>query len=566
MRKYFNNLTISKRLTMGFAAIIFFCILIGVYSVASFRQISEETQNMYEGPYSKMKAVLTIKADIIKIQSLMQEISTLNNAAAISAVSEQTKFYENDVFEQFKAFQNDFDGDQELLMNLKLAFIDWKPIREEIVNLSLAGMRDIAVRITNQEGVSQVEHLMKSIDPFVEYAEQATEQFVTDTQAVSQFSFVVNILLIAVTCLVSILIAVLTARSIVRPLKKIQSATIKMSQGDLSAILSSPYHDEIGLLTNSLSGTLASFNGVIQDVSQSLNRMAQGDMAFTVTGDYQGDFLPIQSSLNGILSSLNRMLVQIGQTTTAVADGSSNVFAESEKLTRSVKLEADKMNLLGGITEQVAQQAGQNAQRALQASGLTADVLSQAAAGNEKMLKMLDSMGKIEKSSVDIHKMVDIMDSIAFQTTILSLNASIEAARAGLHGKGFAVVADEVRALAAKSIEAADQTRLLTNNSVENVLRGKADAQGTAEALSRIVANMEETAPLIGQISEDSTGQTEAIRKVIAIVEEISGLAEQNAQGALQSEAESRNMSQQAVILQELFAQFRLKEEEACGI
>lgn len=564
MGKGFRNLTISKKLTVGFATIIFFCILIGVYSMTSFQQISQETQNMYDGPYSKMKAVLTIKADIIKMQSLMQEISTLTDEAGITTAAALTQQYEDDVFAQFKIFQRDFDGDQELLMNLKLAFIDWKPIREEIINLSLANMRDVAVRITNDEGIGQVNYLMESIDPFVAYAQQATEQFVTDTRDFSQSAYVVNVLLIAITCMVSVLVAVLTARSIVRPLKQIQNATVKMSEGDLSAILSSPYQDEIGILTNSLSHTLASLNNMIQDVSQSLNRMARGDMAFTMTGNYHGDFLPIQQAVNGILSSLNRMLVQIGQTTTAVAEGSDNVFAEAQKLTGSVKLEADQMNLLGEITGQVSRQAGQNALRAQQASGLTADVRGQAAAGNDKMLQMLDSMEKIEQSSVDIHKMVDSMDSIAFQTTILSLNASIEAARAGVHGKGFAVVADEVRALSAKSLEAAAQTRLLADLSMENVLRGKADAQGTAQALSRIVTHMEEIAPVIGQISEDSTGQTEAIGQVIAIVEEVSGLAEQNALGALQSEAESRNMSRQAAILQELFAQFRLKEEEVC--
>lgn len=566
MRKYFNNLTISKRLTVGFAAIIFFCILIGIYSVTNFQQISKETQTMYDGPYSKMKAVLTIKADIVKMQSLMQEISTLTDEAQISAVAEQTKLYESDVFEQFKIFERDFDGDEELLMDLKLAFIDWKPIREEIINLSLADMRDIAVRITNQEGNTQVNHLMKSIDPFVSYAEQATEQFVTDTRAVSNVSYIVNLLLIVITCVVSIFIAAVTARSIVRPLKTIQNAAQKMSEGDLSAVLSSPYHDEIGNLTNALSDTLVSFNGMIQDVSQSLHRMAQGDMAFTMTGDYQGDFLPIQSALNGILSSLNHMLIQIGHTTQAVAAGSSNVFTEAEKLTGSVKLEADRMSLLSDITKQVSLQSGQNAQRAQEASGLTDDVRIQAAAGNNKMFKMLHSMEKIEQSSADIHKMVNIMDNIAFQTTILSLNASIEAARAGVHGKGFAVVADEVRALAAKSIEAADQTRILADLSMENVVNGKEDAQGTANVLNHIVANMEEIAPLIGQISQDSTEQTNSIREVIAIVDEIKGLAEQNAQGALQSEAESRNMSQQAVILQELFTQFQLKDEEAYSI
>lgn len=562
MGRYFNNLPISKRLTAGFSLIIVFCISIGIYSVVNFRHISKNTQAMYDGPYSRMQAVLTIKADIIKIHSLMQEISTLSDSDAISAAAQQTELYEDDVFEQFKLFQASYEGDSELLMKLKVAFIDWKPIREEIINLSLAEMRAVATRITNQEGIQQVNYLMDCITPFVDDTESASAQFVTDTRAVSSYSFVVNLILIAAACIISVVIATVTARSIVRPLKKIQFTSQQMQQGNLHVDISSPYRDEIGVLSNSLSHTLSSFNNVIQDVSAALERMTQGDMTYSLAGTYQGDFLPIRDALNEILVSLNRMLAQIDQTTMIVAERSLSVLSEARELSQSIRQEVDQFAQLEGITKDMSVQIERDAQRSQQTSELAAQVKRQAAEGRDKMQLMLGSMEEIHRSSAQIQKTVDSMDTISQQTTILALNASIEAARAGTHGKGFSIVAEEIRTLAEKSIEAADEARLLAKSSVDNVMRGKQNAADTSVVLEHIIDAVESIVPLIGQISADSAGQTEGIRKILMIMDDIRNLVERNATGALQSEEASQSMSQQSDILKKMVAGFHLNRSQ----
>lgn len=517
---------------------------------------------MYNGPYNKTKAILTIKADIIKMHSLMQELSTLKESSQISEVAQQIYSYEDNVFDQFKLFEKGYQGNSEKFMELKIAFIDWKPVRDEIINLSLANMMDVASRITNNEGITQVNYLMDRIEPFVEETQADTELFVTNTKAVSNSSLVVNLVLIILSCCVSILIAATTANSIVRPIKQIHMATMEMAQGNLSVPLSSTSQDEIGSLTNALSVTLSSFHNMITDVTMTLDHMAKGDMAQTLTGDYRGDFMPLRDAMNQIILSLNQALLEIGLSTNQVAASSASVLEEAVTLSQTIKLEAEEITSLNSITVQVSGQAEQNSKRSFEASELTAIIKEQAADGNNKMKEMLCSMERIEESSSDIQKMVAILEHISYQTTVLSLNASIEAARSGEHGKGFAVVAEQVRLLAAQSAKATDETRKLATTAMENALYGQTNAKGTAIVLDEILKAVESVFPLIKQISEDSSSQTDAVSQIHGIVEHIREMAQQNASGAELSEAESSKLSKQAANLQKSVDNFRLLEKE----
>ena len=122
--------------------------------------------------------------------------------------------------------------------------------------------------------------------------------------------------------------------------------------------------------------------------------------------------------------------------------------------------------------EQISAQTQVNAENAAKANQLAEKAKQDAVSGNGQMEKLLAAMEGINASSKAISGITKVIDDIAFQTNILSLNAAVEAARAGEHGKGFAVVAEEVRALAAKSAQAAGEITRMIEESINQVSTG----------------------------------------------------------------------------------------------
>ena len=176
------------------------------------------------------------------------------------------------------------------------------------------------------------------------------------------------------------------------------------------------------------------------------------------------------------------------------------------------------------------------------------------------MTEMSDSMKDITEKAGEISKIIKTIDDIAFQTNILSLNASIEAARAGSAGKGFAVVADEVGNLAKKSQEAAQDTARLIEDTITAVNRGAGITDQTAESLHRVSESFEKIDRLVGSISKASEEQSASVKQVTEGIDQISSVVQTNSATAEQSAAASEELSSQANMLNELVGHFQLRD------
>lgn len=207
----------------------------------------------------------------------------------------------------------------------------------------------------------------------------------------------------------------------------------------------------------------------------------------------------------------------------------------------------------------ITSQIQASAERCGSASDLVDKAAGYSDEADTKMEQLMTATRNIDQSSAQIVSIIKTIEDIAFQTNVLALNASVEAARAGDSGKGFSVVAEEVRSLAAKSAEAAQNTSNLINRSIQDVQTGTESTDLAVSAMQVISDCIQSIKTLMDDIDAASVQQSKMIVLVENGIKEISAVVQSNSASAEKSAAVSKELSDQARTLNNLISRFRIK-------
>lgn len=368
-------------------------------------------------------------------------------------------------------------------------------------------------------------------------------------------TFIVSLLLMVVFTL--LLFARVNA--MLKPVSEIQKAVVNISEGDFSVhVDESRKGNEIGVLQTASSKLVDTLFHIISDANKILGGIVGGDLTMADMEEYPGDFNELSKSVNAIRRTLNYLLLEVQESAAGVSNGSKQLMEAADKLSEGTLSQSTSIQKLEQDVDGVVQRINSNSDHCQIVNEKLVNLNNLIGTGNSEMAELFHVIEEIECMSSDIRDVVGTIESIAFQTNVLALNASVEAARAGENGRGFAVVAEEVRNLAAKCGEESQKTSELIDSCLDNISKSRQYADTTFHCLSEIVTDSAEISQAFQAITEDTSRQADSAGDIQKEISNIADVVLSNTATAQQTASSTESLSEQAVKLERLVQRFKV--------
>jgi methyl-accepting chemotaxis protein len=509
------NISIGKRLALGFTIILAFAMLITGISVWRLQGVASATSEMMQNPLAKERMISDWSGKIdsgIRRTTAIARSSDQSLGAYFAEESKASSAASGELQKKIETLISD-DDEKALFTRIGEQRKVYLSSRDQINKLKTAGELDEATKIFEnvfKPGTAKYQELIVEL---LKMQRAKIDAAAVHIEEIANSSRRLLFMLAALVLAFGATSAWLLTTGIVRPLQEAVVAARRVASGDLTGHIDDSAKDETGQLLTALKDMNASLLGIVTEV---------------------------RSGTDHITTS------------------SSEIAQGNQDLSRRTEQQAGALEETASSMEELTSTVKHNADNARQANQLAASAAQVAVKGGAVVAQVVGTMDSINQSSSKIVDIIAVIDGIAFQTNILALNAAVEAARAGEQGRGFAVVASEVRNLAQRSASAAKEIKALIGDSVEKVNQGSKLVADAGVTMDEIVASVHKVSDMISEITAASSEQSAGINEVNQAIGSMDAVTQQNAALVEQAAAAAESMQQQAAALAHAVSVFKV--------
>ncbi|MEM6986663.1 MAG: methyl-accepting chemotaxis protein, partial [Pseudomonadota bacterium] len=266
----------------------------------------------------------------------------------------------------------------------------------------------------------------------------------------------------------------------------------------------------------------------------------------------------VMTSLSDTQERLVQVIGDIQSASLEVHNGANEIASGNHELSERTQEQAASLEHITKRVHSLSEMVAQSTKQQMEGDTLAVQALDLTTNCSDMVRQLYSSMQEIRESSKNIMTITSVIDEIAFQTNLLSLNAAVEAARAGEQGKGFAVVAAEVRQLAQRSSHAASEINELIDTGVQKVNKGGDLAETARNALNEVQESVRSVTDVMKELSKNSHEQAHGIGEITTMVSAIEDTTQRNAAMVEEVAAASESLGQSASNLTKVTRYFKV--------
>lgn len=560
LKEKMENMQLKERINYGYKTVIAMMLLSGLVSVIVIGILFANMKNYVSKVNAADLAVKTCRIDVNIAARNIREMALNDDKSSYADYEETVEKYLSDLNTQLDTIRKSGVVPKDLCDEYEDALSEWGSLGYDIMDEIKAGKDQKGTDDILNKCAPALDEAVLIAQKIDTLTDELSEKAVNQTTDCAVIGIAAIIICLILASLLAKRIGKLVLESILEPLHAVEDVAKELTEGNLHSALEYRSEDEIGRLAHSMRKSIRILGTYVDDIGRVMKLFSDGDFDVRPEVEWKGDFIGVLDSFMAFEQSMSSTVKGIQGVSDEVSTGAEQVAASSNDLADGATNQAAVVEELTASVNNVSEQVEKNSQSAKQISERV-DALGNAIVdSNGKMQEMVNAMNEINEASQEIDKIIATINEIANQTNLLALNASIEAARAGEAGKGFAVVANQVNILADQSAEAAKESAVLIETSVNAVQKGMIVAEETAKKLEDVAEGSKIITQQVTGIAEALESQTTEILQINEGIEQINGVVQSNSATSEECAAASQEMSSEADNLREMISRFKVAE------